>query len=144
MKAPKSENNRKKKKEHPMKNHKNYQRYFIGWDMFESYTQLTQILVILEETEKNNLVMSPTPCKNKAPMGTDTDYYCWHHRVNVCHTDDYKILKRHIEALIQRPLLKYYVTFKIDKISNPMPRERRSSPKMECVKMMKLPCRRRE
>lgn len=71
--------------------------------VYETYTPLNQeISVILNEMTNRDSALPPTPQKKDAPMGYDHDHYCRYHHCKGHRTNDCKILKRDIEARIQR------------------------------------------
>lgn len=57
----------------------------------------------------NNLATSSAPRKNEGPMFKDLHLHCNYHRARGHHTDDYFMLKRDIDALIQKGFLKRFL-----------------------------------
>lgn len=76
----------------------------------EYFTPLNrQISAILVEMERRSLARPPMPRKNGHTMGKDAESYCSYHKAKGHKTDDCRVLKRDIEKLIQRGMLKEFV-----------------------------------
>lgn len=60
-------------------------------------------------------------------MGSDLDQYCLYHRCKGHNTDEFKILKRDIEDLIQKRVLKNFVARK-ERSGSPRRGDRNASP----------------
>lgn len=126
----------KKLEHHPQKGgHQDDKRHrlvtLINREVYETFTPLNQeISVILNDLEKRDWASPLSPRKNRAHMGSDQDQYCRYHRCKGHSTDDCRILKRDIETLIQKGILKNFVA-KRGRIPNPSCKERRASPRAQ-------------
>lgn len=56
----------------------------------------------VDGVEGNDLAMPLAPQKDGGPMGLDVNFHCNYHRDVGHHINDYFMLSRHIEAVIQK------------------------------------------
>lgn len=97
-------------------------------EVYKTFTPLNQdISVMLNEMEMRDSA-SP-PCKNRGPIGTNHEQYCRYYWWKGHSTDDCKLVKKDIEALILNRLLKNFVEYRWHN-SSPR-RDRRASPTKE-------------
>lgn len=67
--------------------------------------------MVLKNMKHNRLAMPPCAQERWNPMAKNLIVYCRYHKTRGHHTDNYHILKRDIEALIQQWYLKNFITF---------------------------------